>query len=222
MANNIKVSTMYSKMNNNSTGFRVIVSCKVCKDAGKPESEYTTHFVKDREGKVVCPTLLNLKCRYCQKPGHTITHCPTLQTKNKVNEMAKRKSDFNAKKDEYKPNVPQKLQSRFGFELLEQEDEMSEEVSQIQKLDEFPSLVSDVLPIIPPVHAGGNTYAFMAAKTSEEFENEQFEKKIRENSLKNIKISTAPAYPTEKKEPTRASHLNWAMEDSDSDSDEDW
>jgi len=53
--------------------------CKVCRDAGKPESEYTSHFVKDQpgpNGKVVCPTLLNQDCRICGKSGHTSSYCP--------------------------------------------------------------------------------------------------------------------------------------------------
>jgi hypothetical protein len=58
--------------------------CKVCFDAGKPESEFTCHFVKDQPGplgKVVCPTLLATECRYCRKPGHFKSHCPALQQK---------------------------------------------------------------------------------------------------------------------------------------------
>lgn len=53
--------------------------CKVCRDAGKPEKEYTSHFVKDQpgpDGKVVCPTLLNQACRICHKTGHTSSYCP--------------------------------------------------------------------------------------------------------------------------------------------------
>ena len=52
--------------------------CKVCHDAGRPESEYTSHYVKDQpghNGKVVCPTLLNQPCRICHMPGHTSSYC---------------------------------------------------------------------------------------------------------------------------------------------------
>jgi hypothetical protein len=52
--------------------------CKVCRDAGKTEKEYTSHFVKDQpgpNGKVVCPTLLNQACRICGKTGHTSSYC---------------------------------------------------------------------------------------------------------------------------------------------------
>ena len=60
--------------------------CKVCFDAGKPESTYTNHYVKNvpgQNGKVVCPTLLDLNCRYCLKNGHTVSHCPDLAQNNK-------------------------------------------------------------------------------------------------------------------------------------------
>lgn len=205
----------------NATNFRVVMGCKVCKDAGKPESEYSNHFVKDREGKVVCPTLLSLQCRYCQKSGHTVSHCPTLQAKSKADEKAKRRQEFAMKSETQKTKVSKKSQSKFNFEFLEEEEEMSEEMTnepviQREFVEEFPSLVSDAMPIVKPVQAGGSTYALMAAKTIEDYENEQFEKKIKENALKNIRVVT-----TEKKAPLKASELNWAMLD-DSDSDDDW
>jgi hypothetical protein len=55
--------------------------CKVCFDAGKPESEYTNHYTRDKpglDGKVVCPTLKNLECKYCFKKGHTVSYCKVL------------------------------------------------------------------------------------------------------------------------------------------------
>ena len=58
--------------------------CKVCHDAGRPKSEYTSHFVKDKKGpggKVVCPLLLNQECRYCHKKGHTLKSALRLRQK---------------------------------------------------------------------------------------------------------------------------------------------
>jgi Nanos RNA binding domain len=52
--------------------------CKVCQDAGLSETVFSSHFVKDTEGKVICPTLLNQECRYCFKIGHTVKFCPIL------------------------------------------------------------------------------------------------------------------------------------------------
>lgn len=59
--------------------------CKVCYDAGKPEWEYTSHYVKDQpgpNGKVVCPVILNIECNYCHEKGHTPSHCPKLKERN--------------------------------------------------------------------------------------------------------------------------------------------
>jgi len=56
--------------------------CKVCRDAGKTESIYTSHYVKSKEGIVTCPTLKNVICRYCHKNGHTISHCQALKSQN--------------------------------------------------------------------------------------------------------------------------------------------
>ena len=55
--------------------------CKVCFDAGKSESEYTSHWVRslpDKYGKttVTCPTLLSTRCRFCYMFGHTTKFCP--------------------------------------------------------------------------------------------------------------------------------------------------
>ena len=52
--------------------------CKVCFDAGKPASEYNSHYVKSSpgpNGKVACPTLLNQACLNCGQPGHTSGYC---------------------------------------------------------------------------------------------------------------------------------------------------
>ncbi len=61
--------------------------CPVCKSAGKPESVYTSHFVKDKpgpEGVVVCPHLLQQKCGYCKCTGHTPKFCPKLAGKSRT------------------------------------------------------------------------------------------------------------------------------------------
>jgi hypothetical protein len=60
--------------------------CKVCHDAGKSESEYRSHFIRDSRdpnSTVMCPTLLALECRYCYKNGHTVKYCPSIKDKDK-------------------------------------------------------------------------------------------------------------------------------------------
>lgn len=67
--------------------------CKFCKDSGKTQQEFTSHYPKDRpgkEGKVVCPTILANDCRYCHKKGHAKSHCPVLKEKNSRNRLSGR------------------------------------------------------------------------------------------------------------------------------------
>jgi hypothetical protein len=73
--------------------------CKVCHDAGKPESVYRSHFVRaspEPTAKVVCPTLLALECGFCGNCGHTPQYCKVLKDKQKTE---KRQQAF-AKADE--------------------------------------------------------------------------------------------------------------------------
>ena len=59
--------------------------CQFCKDLGKTRDEYTSHYVRESpnpNSKVVCPTLKAMVCRYCKDSGHTVKHCPKIDTKN--------------------------------------------------------------------------------------------------------------------------------------------
>ena len=93
--------------------------CKVCHDAGKTEAEYTSHFVKaDDRRTVVCPILLRLKCRYCDKAGHTLAYCHTLAKNQKAQERTQ-------KRIHYKPKTVAKAQNQVSnlFELLDSDSE---------------------------------------------------------------------------------------------------
>lgn len=80
----IKQSLSIFKMSRNvSTKKPYMPYCKVCHDAGKPEKEYTNHWLKDKNGKTVCPTLLNTECRFCHKLGHTAKFCDVIKKKEK-------------------------------------------------------------------------------------------------------------------------------------------
>jgi len=61
--------------------------CKVCKDSDKSEAMYTSHWVKDKQGKVCCPTLLSQQCRYCNNHGHTIKFCKIAAEDNNRNKL---------------------------------------------------------------------------------------------------------------------------------------
>ena len=47
--------------------------CKICSDSGN--SDFASHNVRDRTGKVVCPVLLSTVCRNCGQSGHTVKYC---------------------------------------------------------------------------------------------------------------------------------------------------
>lgn len=49
------------------------IECVVCKAAGK--SDNLDHWIRNDKGTVVCPTLLDQKCRHCGEKGHTPKYC---------------------------------------------------------------------------------------------------------------------------------------------------
>jgi len=79
MSRNFKVNSVQS--NKSSTYASPTPFCKVCKDAGKSDFN---HWVKDRSGATICPTLLSLECRFCFGSGHTVKYCPTLKERGQT------------------------------------------------------------------------------------------------------------------------------------------
>lgn len=154
--------------------------CKVCHDAGKPESEYTSHWVRslpDRTGKttVTCPTLLSTECRYCYKQGHTAKFCPVIAQNKKDRERSERQA---ARQEEVqKKEKIEKIKPARGFAAL-MEDSSDSEVEEKIKVstsskpvvEEFPALGATSskpsmvvhLPSVKPEIKTG--WAAMAAK----------------------------------------------------------
>jgi hypothetical protein len=117
--------------------------CKVCHDAGKPESEYTSHWVKDLTGKTTCPTLLDTECRYCYKLGHTAKFCDVLAKNNKEKEKIERRAQSAAPKQTSQKKKPQNtgLVMCNGFAALCDVSDSEEEVSNTNTIvNEYPSL----------------------------------------------------------------------------------
>jgi len=132
--------------------------CKVCFDAKKPQSVYESHFVKDREGKVTCVTLLEQECRYCYKTGHTVKFCPAVAANNAQKEKAENYHRRQQENEERRSRQEQanaaasakaKMASRGGFAALcdDSDDEQQNNTKtktknqpQAQKKEEFPAL----------------------------------------------------------------------------------
>jgi hypothetical protein len=160
--------------------------CKVCQDAGKPESEYTSHYVRsmpDKSGKtkVICPTLLATECRYCYGLGHTTKFCPVIEATKKSEEKA-----ANRKQTEEKKPLPKaKAPTNVFAGLADDSDSDEEKVIKVSnKLinnvkEEFPSLGSAVKPA-----ASLSGWASVAAKTAVQYENEKYEQQLISNSIK--------------------------------------
>ena len=88
--------------------------CKVCFNAGKPESEYRSHFVKSeigRNGYVVCPLIKSLKCKYCREMGHTVKYCPVLENRGK--------RTYDRIPDRIPDRVPDRIPDRVPYPKLE-------------------------------------------------------------------------------------------------------
>ena len=107
------------------------ILCKVCFDAGKSPEVYSSHYVKSADRKrIICPTILSIKCRYCEKEGHTVKYCDALKTfKNRdlqqkqfsEREREREKEDKISKKKKVDTTVKNK------FSILDDEEEEEEE-----------------------------------------------------------------------------------------------
>jgi hypothetical protein len=146
--------------NNKSNGTKKFASasngnkkpfCKVCHDAGKTESEYTSHFVRslpDMNGKtkITCPILAATECRYCYELGHTTKFCPILEENNKRSKKEKSVSIQyqRAEQRAYSRPIPEPVVEKKysgAFAALGDDSEESEKpVAKVAVVDEFPAL----------------------------------------------------------------------------------
>jgi len=141
---------MFRNANNNNNVRKPY--CKVCHDAGKPESEYTSHYVKslpDRTGKtnIICPTLLSTNCRFCKKAGHTTKFCPTLADMKKDED--KKNRGIQKQKQEMAKVQKQEKKPRNVFNVL-QMDSDSEEDMQEQEPVQKPMMTGYAAALMKP------------------------------------------------------------------------
>jgi Nanos RNA binding domain len=228
---------MFSKSQSNQTKQFNQVSplktfCKVCLDAGKPESVYTSHFVKaskDENAAIVCPTLLSQECRYCKKNGHTVKYCKVLEKDNKRKErQTKIQSQIKPKPVESKKENKNKNKNVY-MALCESDDE------EIKTQRQRP--IPQVYETKSNTNTNTNTntvtvtYASIAAKAHQEHqakeqkiieqkikEHMQIKEKEQELEQKSIATRVLPFQPIVR--PIKK-FTSWADSDNDIDSDED-
>ena len=190
--------------------------CKVCQDAGKPESEYRSHFTRetpDPNSRVVCPTLLALDCRYCFNKGHTVKYCPVLKQKAKVPEPSQ------PKKIKVTPNTKGKSTPSNAFACLDSDSEEENVLSVSKTNPETFKLVKhspvvDCFPILAPLPvtrsqsvAGNYAAALMSTPVST-----PVSKPVLETEYKSVPWSTGAE---------QFKMMDWAAMYSDS-SDDEW
>ena len=126
--------------NNNKNNASEKKYCKVCQDAGKPESEFYSHFTResrDPTSKVTCPLLLALECRYCFKSGHTVKYCPSIKAKDKQNRREEYSYEKSKKASNPIKNTPQNVFTCLNCDS----DDDDTNVKNNSLTNEFPELV---------------------------------------------------------------------------------
>jgi len=78
------------------------MSCAYCKE--------TTHYIRDNEGAVTCPSLANAECNFCKEKGHTTKHCPIIKEKGGYD------PNYNVKKRtrDYDRETKQRMYEKYG------------------------------------------------------------------------------------------------------------
>lgn len=166
---------MYTQSKSQSSKSAPKPFCKVCKDAGKSEAEFNSHFVKSEpgvKGVVICPTLLSQECTYCHRAGHTVGYCKVLQKFKKTKDAENR-----ARKYVPVPVVIPKAKANSIFDVLAESDEepKAKITQQVRKVEEYPVLSTSMPTTKLALPVTKATYANMAAKPMPiEVENETY------------------------------------------------
>lgn len=122
--------------------------CKVCFDIGKSESEYTNHRVRDINGVVVCPTLLQIHCRYCDAVGHTVKYCSVRECDEKREQREHHRSVYQDKSNS-KSNVdiPRKVVSSI-YAVLQSDSSDDEELAKFTKVRKEKTKLKHKKPVL--------------------------------------------------------------------------
>ena len=122
--------------------------CKVCHDAGKMETEYRSHSIRDRNSNLICPTLLSLECRFCYKNGHTIKYCPSNKSRDryerKVESRDKYKNDQKTKEQNSSSNLSKlsRQSNKFAYLCYDSDDDKQnkDKKQKKNKKEDFPQI----------------------------------------------------------------------------------
>lgn len=209
--------------------------CKVCQDAGKPESEYTSHFVRtlpDINGKsiVTCPVLNSTECRYCCQLGHTTKFCPVIEKNEKRNKKTNY-AEIQYQKSEQRisaisgPSVDNKYKGAFAaLDCEEDETPVKKDVHIIKNNDYFPALVTKQ----PATAPSACVWATIAAKPA--LPPPQVKQEVKPVGKPELKPYVKPNLKQEvkqevsdflKQQVKKASAKSWADESDSEDEDED-
>jgi hypothetical protein len=118
--------------------------CKVCLDAGFTERA-TQHWVKNREGKVICPTLLSQKCRYCFENGHTVNYCPKNKKCKAYRPPSPKKTVKTQTQVKAPPKDPITPSNRFDVLIIDEDEDMTFVLKKDVE-EPFPQLLSNSNP----------------------------------------------------------------------------
>jgi hypothetical protein len=204
--------------------------CKVCQDAGKPESVYTNHNVRqtqDKNSPVTCPTLLSQICRNCGIAGHSPKYCTLSQGQYQGQYQGQGQSQYQGQyqrpplpeKAAYKPvSAPRQVPKNvfMVFEEEEAEQKIKEEKeAQLRKVAPAPRTPS--VPVL--------SYAKIIALAPEQVKREEIQKAVtalnkaknNEEQLQKLKDSSQNKHL---QKALANAKINWADAESDEEGDE--
>lgn len=235
MSFNTKHNNTKSNNANKSNNSNIVKKpyCKVCHDAGKEESIYTSHYVKSDpgpKGKVVCPTLLEQLCKCCLKQGHTISYCPEVKKQNK---MEKKENYHKESLPKIIPIPVLKRNNRFDLLDLDGYDEVlnkkknknKNNKNEVIKEDDFPELTSSTKKSTATTNTNSwnNLSSLSYASIAKNAHEEAVKEEIMIEIYKPKEEIKKPIILIKKRKPIQISKpikKNWADYDSDDDEDE--
>ena len=102
--------TVYSPPHDNLTPRATSNVCVFCRNNGESENVYTSHVLKDTDGRTSCPILRAYTCPICKANGdnsHTIKYCP-------MNQNARSTCSFNGLSAPLGPSVNMAPRNNFA------------------------------------------------------------------------------------------------------------